>query len=287
MTQEVGDYVEHSQAECVIVVGDTLSAMAGALAGAYANVPVAHVEAGLRTHECEPWPEEMTRRAIGSVAHWHFTPTPSGFYNLLREGVDVMRIWNTGNPVVDSLHSLGVTRNKSPQPSVLVTLHRRENWPDIPVLSSLIASLADRHTDVQFTWPVHPNPAIEEEARAKCGYLDNIKLPDSLDYGEFMGHLAAAHLVITDSGGVQEEAAVLGVPTLVVRKNTERPEAVKAGVSRLIDSLGLFATADELLKDSAKLAAMEVTTDAFGDGRASERIADILLTGTTTLGEPN
>lgn len=287
MTADLGHYLMDSRVfsyDALIVVGDTISGLAGALAGAYSGIPVAHVEAGLRTHDREPWPEEMTRRTITSLAHWHFAPTPQARSNLLRERVPRKRIWIVGNPVVDSLRKLGIERRKSPVDEVLVTLHRRENWENMPVLAAMVSELAMRHPFAQFFWPLHPNPAVSTPVRQECGQFANITLSDPLPYGQFLQRLAAASLVITDSGGVQEEAGTLGVPTLVVRDNTERPESLGRN-SRLTPGLTFFLRAHQLLGNPKALAEMEKPSTVFGDGRAGERIADVLLSGSTPLGE--
>jgi len=269
----------------VVVVGDTISAMAGALAGSLSGVPVAHVEAGLRTYAREPWPEETIRRSIAAMATWNFAPTAAAESNLWGENFDPGSTWLVGNTVVDSLRRFGAKRLKARSQIVVVTLHRRENWPAMRSLAETISNLAEKHPHVLFHWPVHPNAAVSGPVHDVCGDLDPIKLWGPLDYEAFLQALCSASLVITDSGGVQEEAAVLGVPTLVVRENTERSEAIEAGVSRLVSADDLFSVADELLSDPEKLQAMDHTTDAFGDGRAGERIADILLTGQTPIGE--
>jgi UDP-N-acetylglucosamine 2-epimerase len=286
MTESVGAVLAREPYDAVIVVGDTVSGLAGALAGAYQDVPVAHVEAGLRTHGREPWPEEMTRKAIDAVAHWHFAPTLRARANLLRENVCHERIYLTGNTVVDSLKRLGVQRKRFSDRTVLVTLHRRENWDTMNLRAAVVRKLAEQHPAVWFIWPVHPNQIVFNAATTHCGGAANINLCDPMAYDEFLDCLASATLVITDSGGVQEEAAVLGVPTLVVRQNTERPEAIEAGVSRLLVDGNLFDSAHDLLSHPDQLEAMNRPSDCFGDGLAGERIADILLTGQTPLGEP-
>jgi UDP-N-acetylglucosamine 2-epimerase len=284
MVRRLSEILEGYSYDGVVVVGDTVSGMAGALAGAFSDIPVAHVEAGLRTREREPWPEEMTRRAIDSIATWHFAPTAIAEDNLLAERIDPGGTWFVGNTVVDSLRDLGIHRHRSALETILVTIHRRENWDHLPVIAAFISELAARFP-FQFAWPVHPNPTIAEAVQEACRFNSNVTLSPPLPYDRFMTQLAAAHLVITDSGGIQEEAAVLGVPTLVIRKNTERPEALMAGVSRLVGPVEFFKVAQALLKDAKQLTAMECTTTEFGDGHAGERIADILLTGETPLGE--
>jgi len=286
MVANLGSFFATACYEAIVVVGDTTSGLAGALAGTFAEIPVGHVEAGLRTRRRDPWPEEQNRRTITSLAHWHFAPTAIARDNLRREDVPRERIWLTGNPVVDSLRRAGIRRNRSPVEQILVTLHRRENWEQMPVLAGLVAELALRHPFAQFLWPVHPNPTVSGPAHHHCRRLPNVTLCRPLSYEQVLFVLGQSWLVITDSGGIQEEAATLGVPTLVVREVTERPEAVYAGVARLTGQLGFFQEAHQLLKHSGQLGAMERPTACFGDGRAGERIADIVLGGSTPLGEP-
>lgn len=285
MTSALGTLLARNPHDAVVVVGDTVSGLVGALAGAFAGTPVAHVEAGLRTYCREPWPEEMTRKAIDSMARWFFAPTQRAADNLEREGVDTKRVFVTGNTIVDALELMGQKRRRSPHPAVLITVHRRENWRGIEKITRQVCGLADTHPNVAFRWPVHLNPAIREPVFRVCGRTPNISLLDPLPYGEFLGELSRAWLVITDSGGVQEESATLGVPSVILRQVTERPEAVDAGVSVLAG--GDFALlADAILRDDARRARMNRPSQCFGDGWASERIAAIMLNGKASLVEP-
>jgi len=271
--------------DAVVVVGDTISGLAGALAGEYADVPVAHVEAGLRTHQREPWPEEMVRRQIDACAHWHFAPTVRAKGNLLAENVSGERLWITGNTIVDSLQKFGFEYSPPETPKVLITIHRRENWPHIKTIVEQVRYLASEYSDASFVWPAHP--AIAEKVFGRFKGCNNVLLEYPLPYEDFMRLMLECSLVITDSGGVQEEASTLGIPNLVVRQCTERPEAIEAGVSRLVTNpVALGGAADGLLRYESELAKMRKPTKAFGDGRAGERIAGLMVSGVTCLGEP-
>jgi UDP-N-acetylglucosamine 2-epimerase (non-hydrolysing) len=287
MVAGVGQILESEPQDAVIVVGDTVSGLAGAMAGAFADVPVAHVEAGLRTHAREPWPEEMTRRAIDALATWHFAPTPLAEDNLQREGIDPQKIHVVGNTVVDALRLIGVIRHRHAWPQILVTVHRRENWGQMRRIADQVRDLAARHPVVAFRWPVHPNPCVRGPVVAACDGLRNVTLLPPLPYDEFLHELGAAWLAISDSGGVQEEAATMGVPAMVLRGVTERPEAIDAGVTVLADAADFAALASALITDHARLARMGQPSGCFGDGRAGERIAAVLLHGRTPLGEPD
>jgi len=270
-----------------IVVGDTLSGLAGALGASLAKVPVAHVEAGLRTHRHEPWPEEQIRRQIDACSHWHFAPTTEAMDNLLLEELQTdERTHMVGNTIVDSLRHREVSRSRpDPEhPEVLITLHRRENWPRMGWLAAAVCRLALRHPEVSFTWPVHPNPRVSRPIVLAVARSANVEILPALDYATFTQRLAESSMVITDSGGVQEEAATLGVPALIVRETTERPESVEAGVARLVGA-DFLRTADELLSDPIELDAMSRAVPCFGDGLAGARIADYLVFGKTEIAE--
>ena len=264
--------------EAVVVVGDTATGLAGALAGFMAGARVAHVEAGLRTDDLRlPFPEEANRRVIDQLADWHFAPTPRAVRALDNEG-KAGSTWLTGNTAVDALQwaraEYGMDGARDPAAPVLITLHRRENWPRLPAITGALADLAHNFPGRQFIWPAHPGPAVQAAARQLRA--PNARVCAALPYDQFLPLLLAAPLVITDSGGVQEECACAGVPCLVVRPNTERPEAVDAGVSRLVEPGELCAVASELLKNPIALADMAHPCNAYGDGRAAERIAAIL-----------
>ncbi len=275
------------QPAAVLVQGDTTTAMAGALAAFYAGVPVGHVEAGLRTGRLDqPFPEEMNRRLVTRLAAWHYAPTAAAAANLRREGVAETDVLVTGNTVVDALHAIGDRALPLPDgvPAaalagrrlVLVTGHRRENFgAGLASLCAALRTLAERYADAVIVYPVHLNPAVREPVRAALGAQANILLTPPLDYLGFVALMRRAALIITDSGGVQEEAPSFGVPVLVTRAATERSEALTAGTARLVGTDGdaILAAATTLLDDPAAHAAMRAAENPFGDGRAAERIA--------------
>jgi len=270
----------------VLVQGDTTTAMAAALAAFYAGVPVGHVEAGLRTGRLDqPFPEEMNRRLVGQLATWHYAPTAQAAENLRREGVAPAQILVTGNTVVDALQTIAAQPLPLPPPLdeaalagqrlVLVTGHRRESFgAGLADLCAALRALADRYPDVLVVYPVHLNPAVDGPVRAALGGHPRVRLTPPLDYLGFLALLRRAHLAITDSGGVQEEAPSFGVPVLVTRTATERGEALTAGTARLVgtDCDTVVAAASALLDDPAAHAAMRAAGNPFGDGRAAARI---------------
>ena len=282
-----------AQPDGVIVQGDTATALAGAQAAYYRGVPVAHVEAGLRTGDLgAPHPEEGNRRMIGAIAALHFAPTSTAAEALLREGIAAHRIHLTGNTVVDALHDIRDRLAAEPALAgaakphlaaidgrrlIVVTCHRRESFAAAPEIARALGTLAQRG-DVRIVVPLHPNPAIRAPLVERLQGQAGIALIEPLDFPAFVALLAAAELVLTDSGGVQEEAPVLGVPVLVMRNTTERPEAVAAGTARLIGTRASRIVAETtLLLDNPELRArMAHAHSPFGDGRAAERIADII-----------
>lgn len=281
---------EQLRPDRVLVHGDTTTSFAAALAGFYAGVPIGHVEAGLRTHDlASPWPEEGNRQLTGRLADLHFAPTATARAHLLAEGVADERIVVTGNTVVDALlfaHErvrAGPPADLPPLASdrrlILVTGHRRENHGErLAALCRALGEIA-RRDDVQIVYPVHPNPNVAGPVRALLGGSKNVTLVAPLDYLSFVALLDRAHVVVTDSGGVQEEAPSIGTPVLVVRDTTERPEAVAAGTVRLIgtDERRIVAEITRLLDDPAAHRAMACATNPYGDGHAAERIVDTLL----------
>ncbi len=270
----------------VIVQGDTTSTLAGALAAYYCRVPVGHVEAGLRTPDkYAPFPEEMNRRLVTTVSDFHFAPTEQARENLLREGVPEERVHLTGNTVVDALQWIMSSqegsadmreRSDSPRRALLLTLHRRESFgaPLRGILSALAELLAERE-DIEVVFPVHPNPAVQREAQEMLGKIERAFLVEPLPYGRFVQLMARSYLIITDSGGIQEEAPILGKPTLVVREFTERGEAVQAGTSILVGTDGerLKLEVGRLLDDPSQYERMTAQGSVFGDGKAAQRIA--------------
>ena len=270
--------------DVVLVQGDTTTVMAASLACFHRGVPVGHVEAGLRTANLRnPFPEEMNRRVTDLVSEFHFAPTPRSAAALAREGVDPAGIHVTGNTVVDALQWLA---GRSPAPEgfggrdlVLITSHRRESFGE-PMVRSFraIARLAREFPGTRFVFPVHPNPNVLEAVRVFEG-VENVELHPPVDYGLLVSWMKEARIILTDSGGIQEEAPTFGKPTLVLRETTERPEGVESGVARLVgtDEEKIYREARTLLTDPEAYAAMSRRGNPYGDGRAAERIVSILV----------
>jgi UDP-N-acetylglucosamine 2-epimerase (non-hydrolysing) len=269
----------------VIVQGDTTTAMCAAVAAFHNQVPIAHVEAGLRSHNVDnPFPEEMNRQVVSRLTRWHFAPTVIAAANLVAEGVEDANVYVTGNTVIDNLawvmqQGLGESafdHALSGRTRVLVTLHRRENHGAIMHSSALaIAQLVRRH-DLDVVFPIHRSPAVRDIVVPALSSVSNVRLVEPLEYFDFIATMAASDLIVTDSGGVQEEAPWLGKPVLVLRDTTERPEAIDAGVARLVgtDPAALEAAVSELCEDPAAYASMARRVSPYGDGFAAERIAE-------------
>lgn len=267
----------------ILAQGDTTSVFLAALAAFYRRVPFGHVEAGLRTGDrARPFPEEINRTLVGRLATRHYAPTASAAANLRREGVPEEAILVTGNTVIDALHHMVARKPELPfaiapdKRLVLVTAHRRENFgaPFEGILGAIMR-LAELHPDIEIVYPVHPNPNILGPAQRLLGERQRIRLVAPLDYAGFVAAMAKSHLIVSDSGGVQEEAPALGKPVLVLREVTERPEAVAAGVVKVIgvDPERIVAEASLLLTDSAAYRAMAKGVSPYGDGKAAARIA--------------
>jgi UDP-N-acetylglucosamine 2-epimerase (non-hydrolysing) len=279
--------------ERVIVQGDTATAVAAAQAAYYRGIPVAHVEAGLRTgNPLAPHPEEGNRRMIAAIADLHFAPTAAAAQALRKEGIPATGIFLTGNTVVDALLAMRARLASEPALAgpalpvlehcggrrlLLVTCHRRESFGAAREIAAALRALAGR-PDVLIALPLHPNPAIRGPLQRELTGAPNIMLLDPLGFAPFVALLSAAHIVLTDSGGVQEEAPVLGVPVLVLRDRTERPEGVAAGTARLVGTRAqrIVAEACRLLDNPAAHARMARAHSPYGDGQAAERIADII-----------
>lgn len=272
--------------DAVVVQGDTTTSMAAAVAAFYERIPVVHVEAGLRTSDVySPFPEEMNRRLTTRLAALHLAPTPGAARNLVCEGIARADVTVTGNTVIDAL--LETVAHPVPfrdprlarlqdgdRRLVLVTAHRRESWGDrMAGVGRALARLAAAESDAVLVLPVHRNPVVREVLLPPLEGLPNVVVTEPLPYGEFAHLMARAHLVVTDSGGLQEEAPSLGIPVLVLRDNTERPEAVTAGTARLIgtDEDAVVAEVTRLLHDPAHHAAMANAVNPYGDGRAAAR----------------
>ncbi|MDR2881447.1 MAG: UDP-N-acetylglucosamine 2-epimerase (non-hydrolyzing) [Azoarcus sp.] len=283
---DLEDVLQAERPDIVLVQGDTTTVMAVALACFYHRTPVGHVEAGLRTWDMQnPFPEEANRVIVGKLARWHFAPTESSRQNLLKEGVTNSAIVVTGNTVIDALLmsasrdlKLGIDLDFDKR-LVLITSHRRENFgKPFRSICRALCTLAENNPDVQFLYPVHPNPNITNVAHEFLKDLPNFVLCSPLDYAPFIAAMKHAHIILTDSGGVQEEAPALGKPVLVLRDETERPEAVEQGVVKLVGSNNdrIVEEAQRLLNDESAYRAMARGVSPYGDGHAAERITKTL-----------
>jgi UDP-N-acetylglucosamine 2-epimerase (non-hydrolysing) len=297
--QGVKGVLERENPDVVLVHGDTTTTMATSLASFYCSTKVGHVEAGLRTHNKNaPFPEEINRRVTGAIADLHFAPTPAARENLLKEGIEDSAIFVTGNTVVDALLSVTEMINSDAslqnrfnsdfsfldqgKKLILVTGHRRENFgKGFEDICSALADIAQTYPDLEILYPVHLNPNVQEPVKRILGggRCPNIHLIEPVDYLPFVYLMNRSHLIITDSGGVQEEAPSLGKPVLVMRETTERPEAVTAGTVRLVgtDREKIVAEATLLLENRGEYDGMSMAHNPYGDGRAAERIVMALL----------
>lgn len=279
---------EKEKPDIVLVHGDTSTAFAAALAAFYLNIPVGHVEAGLRTYNIQaPYPEEFNRQAIGSIASLHFAPTERAKRNLLDEHKNEKDIYVTGNTSIDALSTtvrsdythkeLEWVKGKR---FVMLTAHRRENLGE-PLFHIFkgIKKVVDEHPDVRIIYPIHMNPVVRETAEKVFGTDSQIKMIEPLDVLDFHNFMAKSELILTDSGGIQEEAPALGKPVLVLRNTTERPEGVAAGTLKLVgtDEDVIYNEFTRLLDDQAERERMSRAANPYGDGTASKQIADILL----------
>jgi len=281
--------IEEERPDAIIVQGDTTTTFVGALAAFYHRVPVVHVEAGLRTDDrYSPYPEEMNRRLTTQLTSLHLAPTRAAKRNLLREGVEES-IVVTGNTGIDALlwtvahdaaddqalDAIGVDKR-----IVLVTAHRRESWgPRLEAVGRAVATIARTDPDIQIVFPIHRNPHVREAIAPAVDGLSNVRLLEPLSYAPFAGLMRRAHLILTDSGGIQEEGPSLGKPVLVMRDTTERPEAIAAGTARLVgtDEAAIVSAVHTLLHDDAAYERMATAVNPFGDGQAARRTVDALL----------
>jgi UDP-N-acetylglucosamine 2-epimerase (non-hydrolysing) len=281
---ELGPLVDTIAPAAVLVQGDTTTALAGALAAYYANVPLGHVEAGLRSGDLRaPFPEEGNRRLIGQLARWHFCPTTANAENLRREHL-LTGVHVTGNTVIDALHAItaepiparldGLVRAAAGRRRLLVTLHRRESQGPAQVeICRMLARLAERD-DLEIVFPVHRSPAVRRVVFGELGTSSNVRLLEALDYVEFAHVLRSADLVLTDSGGIQEEAPTFGIPVVLARDTTERWEGIDAGVAVLAGTQAteIFAHITRLLDDQAAYLRMARAVNPYGDGQSAKRI---------------
>ena len=285
------DVLTEARPSLLVVQGDTTTSFTAALAGHYAKIPVAHLEAGLRTHDRNsPFPEEINRRLITQIASLHLAPTRQNRDNLLAEGVVPNEVVVTGNTVIDALqwttqqpckHSdpAVAAAVASGRPLVLVTAHRRESWGEpMAQIGRAVASIARGRPELTIILPLHRNPIVREVLEPTLTGIANVVLTEPLDYVEFAHLMKSSHLVLTDSGGVQEEAPSLGKPVLVMRENTERPEAVHAGTARLVgtDQHSIEREVLHLLNDGAAYEDMARAVNPYGDGRAADRAAQAI-----------
>ncbi len=279
--------MKETKPDVVLVHGDTTTTFAGSLAAMYNQIPVGHVEAGLRTwNKLSPFPEEMNRQLTGVMADLHFTPTNKSQQNLLDENKPEDSIYVTGNTAIDALNTTvkddythSILKKAEGKRMVLVTAHRRENLGDkMQQMFRAIKKIVDTHEDVEVVYPVHLNPVVQETAKEILGDDDRIHLIEPLDVIDFHNFASGAHLILTDSGGVQEEAPSLGVPVLVLRDTTERPEGIEAGTLKLAgtDEENIFNMANELLSDPELYKSMSRASNPYGDGQASARIAEAI-----------
>ena len=283
------DVLTQERPDLVLVHGDTSTSTFSALAAFYQHIPVGHVEAGLRTGNIySPWPEEMNRQLNGRLCTWHFAPTETARQNLLREHVDEKHIVVTGNTVIDALHWVVASgKAKAPQfgrdehrRMVLITGHRRENFGDgMKHICQAINALAEQFKDMDFVYPIHLNPNIRRPVQEIINdSRSNVFLLEPLSYLEFVAMMQQSTLILTDSGGIQEEAPAFGKPVLVMRDTTERPEAIEAGTAKLVgtDKDTIINAVADLLTDSNAYTAMAHAANPFGDGHAAEHIADFI-----------
>ena len=293
ITASVLDGIRNVINECkpdvVLVHGDTSTSFAAALAAFYLNVPVGHVEAGLRTYDIKsPYPEEFNREAVGIISSYNFAPTDTARDNLLREGKKADSIFVTGNTVIDALKYTYSETYSHPELDwaadsklILITAHRRENLDHLEGMFRAIKRVLDEHDDIKAIYPVHLNPVVRNAAANVFGGYDRIHLIDPLDVSDFHNFIGRSYLILTDSGGIQEEAPGFGIPVLVMRDTTERPEGIKAGTLRLVgtDEENIYINFNELITDREAYMKMSNAVNPYGDGHACERIADILVNG--------
>lgn len=293
--------LEEARPQLVLVHGDTTTTFAASLAAFYNQISVGHVEAGLRTNnKYSPYPEEMNRRLTGALADLHFAPTPTAKENLLKEGVSPQNIFITGNTVIDALKSTVRQDYKFNHPALdsidyasrrvlLVTTHRRENLGE-PMRHIYLAlkEIVQQYPDVEIVFPVHKNPAVRQVVQRELGQLPRVHLIEPLDYQPFINLMQRCYLVLTDSGGMQEEAPSLGKPVLVLRDTTERPEAVDAGTVRLIGTKreDVLAHTRTLLEDTQAYKAMATAVNPYGDGQAAKRIVQAICYKYNKWNEP-
>lgn len=286
--------------DLVLVHGDTTTAMTTALAAFYSGVSIGHIEAGLRTHDVRsPFPEELNRQIVSKISNFHFAPTKKSEQNLLNEGINKEKIFVVGNTVIDallfaqkkakitefspnlkkSLPFLNDLDNKKKK-LILITGHRRENFGQgFKNICEALRELSLRNKDIEFIYPVHLNPNVQKPVKAMLSKIKNVNLIKPLDYLPFVKLMESSYLILTDSGGIQEEAPSLGKPVLVMRNNTERPEAIKSGTVKLVgtEKNNIYKNVQKLIDDKAAYKSMSESRNPYGDGKSSSKIMNILL----------
>lgn len=279
--------LEAERPDCVLVHGDTTTSFAAALASFYLQIPVGHVEAGLRTYDLRsPWPEEFNRQAVDVLAKWYFAPTQASEKNLLLEGKPAGSIWVTGNTGIDALRTTIHNAYRHAELAwaensrlILITAHRRENLGEpMRQMFRAIRRVMEEHPDTKAIYPIHLNPAVREVAHEELDGFDRIHIIEPLEVVDFHNFMSNSYLILTDSGGIQEEAPALGKPVLVMRDTTERNEGVVAGTLRLVGTQeeSIYREFSRLLDDENQYARMSGASNPFGDGYASKRIVDVL-----------
>lgn len=285
---KLGDILETEKPDMILVHGDTTTSFAAALMGFYANIPVGHIEAGLRTYNIHsPYPEEFNRQAVDLVAALYFAPTEQSKWNLLEEGKKKENIFVTGNTVIDAL---GVTvRNDyqnenldwcSDSRMILLTAHRRENLGEpMKHMFRAVKRIVEEYPDIKVIYPIHKNPQVRQVAQEVLAGTDRIRLIEPLDVVDFHNFMARSYLILTDSGGIQEEAPALGKPVLVMRDTTERPEGIEAGTLKLVGTAeeNIYNEIKNLITDDVVYQTMSRAVNPYGDGHASERIVQEIL----------
>lgn len=285
--ERMKEVLEKEQPDVVLVHGDTSTTFVTSLACFYLQIPVGHVEAGLRTYDIySPYPEEFNRQAVGIVADYHFAPTEMAKENLLKEGKNPDNIYITGNTAIDALQTTVTDHYSHKQLEwakdsrlIMITAHRRENLGEpMRNMFKAIKRIVDEHDDIKVIYPIHMNPVVRDAAQEILGDSDRIRIIEPLEVVDFHNFLAQSYMILTDSGGIQEEAPSLGKPVLVMRDTTERPEGVKAGTLKLVgtDETKIYESFKELLVSKEAYDQMSKASNPYGDGTASKQIADIL-----------
>lgn len=283
MLPELGSIIQIEQPYAVLAQGDTATVFSAALAAFHAQVPFGHIEAGLRTHDLQhPFPEEGYRQMVSCITQWHFAPTVSAVKALEQEGIDPSKIYVVGNTCIDTLLQ---TVASMPAPSeqvgrlILLTAHRRENFGEpLQHIFAAVLQILEQHLDVRVLYPVHPNPNVQQLAHSMLGQHPRVELVEPLDYFNFVSAMQSAYLILTDSGGVQEEAPALGKPVLVLRQTTERPEPVTEGVAKLVGTATaeIVQQVERLLNDAEHYQSMARVCMPYGDGTAGAKLAQLL-----------